>query len=51
MHTMNQSLADLVRRRLIAREQAVNRSTVPDELVQLLQHEGPAVPPSTVGRR
>ncbi|MBI3637089.1 MAG: type IV pili twitching motility protein PilT, partial [Candidatus Rokubacteria bacterium] len=36
MQTMNQSLADLVKRRLIAREDALNRSTLPDELTQLL---------------
>ncbi len=42
MQTMNQSLADLVKRRLITREDAMNRSTIPDELAQLLQHEGPA---------
>jgi twitching motility protein PilT len=41
MQTMNQSLADLVKRRLIAREDAMNRSTLPDELAQLLQSEGP----------
>ena len=41
MQTLNQSLADLVRRRLITREHALNRSTVPDELTQLLQHDGP----------
>jgi twitching motility protein PilT len=51
MQTMNQALADLVRRRLITREHALNRSTVPDELVQLLQHEGPASALSTAGRR
>jgi len=50
MQTMNQALADLVRRRLITRELALNRSTVPDELVQLLQHDG-AVSPATPGRR
>jgi len=51
MQTMNQSLADLVRRRVITREDALNRSTVPDELVQLLQHEVPANALSTAGRR
>jgi twitching motility protein PilT len=40
MQTMNQSLADLVRRHSITREDALNRSTNPDELQQLLQHEG-----------
>ena len=49
MQTMNQSLADLVRRRLIMREDALNRSTLPDELMQLLQHE--AVPPASAGKR
>ncbi len=42
MQTMNQSLADLVRRRLITREDALKRSTLPDELAQLLQHDTPA---------
>ncbi|MBI4593133.1 MAG: type IV pilus twitching motility protein PilT [Candidatus Rokubacteria bacterium] len=42
MQTMNQSLADLIKRRLITREDALNRSTNPEELVQLLQHEGAA---------
>jgi twitching motility protein PilT len=42
MQTMNQALADLVRRRLITREHALNRSTVPDELAQLLQHDAPS---------
>jgi twitching motility protein PilT len=51
MQTMNQSLADLVRRRLITREHALNRSTVPEELAQLLQHEAPASALSTAGRR
>jgi twitching motility protein PilT len=36
MQTMNQSLADLVRRRLITREDALNRSTNAEELAQLL---------------
>ena len=45
MQTMNQSLVNLVRRRLITRDDALNRSTLPDELIQLLQHDaspGPA---------
>jgi twitching motility protein PilT len=49
MQTMNQSLVDLVRRRLITRQDALNRSTLPDELVQLLQHE--AAPAAPVGKR
>ena len=51
MQTMNQSLADLVRRRLITREDALTRSTLPDELVQLLQHEVSAGPASSYGKR
>jgi twitching motility protein PilT len=51
MQTMNQALADLVRRRLITREHALNRSTVPDELIQLLQHDSPVSTTATVGRR
>jgi twitching motility protein PilT len=58
MQTMNQSLADLVRKRLITREDAQNRSTLPEELAQLLQHDagvpggagGPA-PASPFARR
>jgi twitching motility protein PilT len=58
MQTMNQSLADLVRKRRIAAEQAVKRSTMPEELQQLLgsvpQAPKPAPPPaagSPFGRR
>jgi twitching motility protein PilT len=49
MQTMNQSLAELVKRRQISREDALHRSTLPDELAQLLQHEaaGGATPAST----
>ena len=47
MQTMNQSLVDFVRRRLITREDALNRSTLPDELIQLLQHDAA----STAARR
>jgi len=50
MQTLNQSLADLVRRRLIVREDALNRSTLPDELAQLLQHGTPA-PAAASGKR
>src|SRR6266478_2291327 len=42
MQTMNQSLSDLVKRHLITREDALNRSTLIEELLQLLAHEGPA---------
>jgi twitching motility protein PilT len=40
MQTMNQSLAELVKKRLISREDALNRSTLPEELTQLLHGEG-----------
>jgi len=42
MQTMNQSLADLTKRHLITKEDALNRSTLVEELLQLLAHEGPA---------
>ncbi len=46
MQTMNQSLADLVRRRLITREDALNRSMLVEELIQLLGHEGGGAAPA-----
>jgi len=36
MRTMNQSLVELVQKGLITREEAMNRTTLPDELQQLL---------------
>jgi twitching motility protein PilT len=36
MQTMNQSLAELVQKRRISREEALNRSTLPEELNGLL---------------
>jgi twitching motility protein PilT len=36
MQTMNQALVSLVAKRRVAREEAINRSTDPDELVRLL---------------
>jgi len=36
MQTMNQSLLDLVQKRKISREEALNRSTLPEELAQQL---------------
>ena len=36
MQTMNQSLASLVQRRRISREEAMQRTTIPEELAQLL---------------
>jgi twitching motility protein PilT len=41
MQTMNQSLADLIRRRQITREDGLNRSMLVEELTQLLGHEAP----------
>ena len=40
MQTMNQALVDLVQKRRISREEAVNRSTLPEELEQLLKSAG-----------
>ena len=37
MQTMNQSLVDLIGKRRISREEALNRSTLPEELEQLLK--------------
>jgi twitching motility protein PilT len=45
MQTMNQSLGDLIKRRLITREDGMNRSTLPDELAQLLHGESAAGTP------
>jgi twitching motility protein PilT len=42
MQTMNQSLCDAVTKRRIARDEAINRSTLPDELDQLLKTSGGA---------
>jgi Tfp pilus assembly ATPase PilU len=36
MQTMNQSLADLVQKRRVSRDEALNRSTLPEELAGLL---------------
>jgi twitching motility protein PilT len=44
MQTMNQSLAELVRQRRISREDALERSPMPDELRQLLAAAGPCGP-------
>ncbi|HET9491995.1 MAG TPA: type IV pilus twitching motility protein PilT [Methylomirabilota bacterium] len=49
MQTMNQSLADLVRRHQITREDGMNRSTLPEELAQLLQSDGGGASPATAG--
>ena len=42
MQTMNQSLFELVQKRRIARDEALNRSTMPEELLQLLSSQGSA---------
>jgi twitching motility protein PilT len=44
MQTMNQSLFELVQKRKIGREEAVNRSMLPDELEQLLKTNAATVP-------
>ena len=41
MQTMNQSLIDLVQKRKISREEALNRSTLPEELAQQLNNAAP----------
>jgi len=46
MQTMNQSLAELVKRRQITREDAMNRSTIPEELAQLLKEDAGAPAPA-----
>ncbi|MGH7262313.1 MAG: type IV pilus twitching motility protein PilT [Candidatus Rokuibacteriota bacterium] len=53
MQTMNQSLATLVQRGLIGRDEALNRSTLPDELNQLLAGAGArvAAEPTPFARR
>ncbi|HET6948334.1 MAG TPA: type IV pilus twitching motility protein PilT [bacterium] len=51
MQTMNQSLAELVQKRRISREEALNRSTLPDELAGLLGSAtgAPASAPAVAG--
>jgi len=53
MQTMNQSLAALVQRGLITRDEGLNRSTLPDELNQLLGGAGgrPVAEVTPFGRR
>ncbi len=46
MQTMNQSLLDLVQKRKISREEALNRSTLPEELAQQLTSTAPAGHPA-----
>jgi len=47
MQTMNQSLASLVQQRKISREEALNRTTIPEELIQLLAGAASSSPAST----
>jgi twitching motility protein PilT len=42
MQTMNQSLFELVQRRLISQDDAINRSSVPDELMAMFGRAGAA---------
>jgi twitching motility protein PilT len=51
MQTMEQSLADLVSRRIVDAELAVSRSSRRDELVQLLQRAGISIAPRGAGLR
>ncbi|HEU5191075.1 MAG TPA: type IV pilus twitching motility protein PilT [Methylomirabilota bacterium] len=44
MQTMNQALVDLILKRRISREEALNRSTLPEELEQLLKSAGAGAP-------
>jgi twitching motility protein PilT len=46
MQTMNQSLLDLVQKRKISREEALNRSTLPEELAQQLTSAAPGGHPT-----
>ena len=50
MCTMNLSLAELVRRRVITAEQAIGRSTDPDDLHRHLQSEHPSRAAAPLGR-
>jgi Tfp pilus assembly pilus retraction ATPase PilT len=47
MQTMNQSLIELVQKRHISREEALNRSMQPEELSQLVA-SGPSAPATTL---
>jgi twitching motility protein PilT len=46
MQTMNQSLTELVQKRKITREEALNRSTLPEELAQQLASGAPGSHPA-----
>jgi twitching motility protein PilT len=49
MQTMNQSLGELVMKRRITREEALNRSMMPEELQQLLSAYGSGTPTPSAG--
>src|SRR3972149_7005639 len=49
MQTMNQSLAGPVEKRRLHREEALNRSTMPEELDQLLKSSGVTAPAAAAG--
>jgi twitching motility protein PilT len=49
MQTMNQSLAELVQRRQITRDEALNRSMLPEELSQLVANLSGGAAPSLTG--
>jgi twitching motility protein PilT len=44
MQTMNQSLFSLYSRRLVSKEEAVNRSQEPDEMEMMIRHGGEKPP-------
>ena len=48
MQTMNQSLLNLIQRGKISREDALHRTTDPQELLRLLEGPAPSVHPTTV---
>jgi twitching motility protein PilT len=50
MQTMNQALVDLINKRRISREEGLNRSTLPEELEQLLKSgTAPVATPAAAG--
>ena len=51
MQTMEQSLADLIARRIVAADDAITRSSRRDELVSLLQRSGAILAPAESGLR
>jgi twitching motility protein PilT len=51
MQTMEQSLADLIARRIVAADDAITRSSRRDELVSLLQRSGAILAPADSGLR